>query len=171
MIRTPKQMLEHVNVPTAMVAPLANRTMHTPGLSNDDLEPRHRRSPLPLTSFRSSLMNEKTSTLVAVLGRATLIPGLATIPPPKIVTHVPAIQAPRRFPVASIDLSRPDVALPYGVPRYINAATLKVIAGGHRFDTLLKKTRTGWKFVEDDAMIDLKNSQQEYRLGKLTIFS
>jgi hypothetical protein len=87
------------------------------------------------------------------------------------VTRVPALQAPRRFPVASIDLSRRDVGLPYGVPRYVNAATLKAIAGGRSFDRLLKKTPAGWEFVNNDTLIDLTDSAQEYRLGRLTIFS
>ena len=39
------------------------------------------------------------------------------------------------------------------------------------FDQLLKKTPAGWEFVKSDASIDLTDSAQEYRLGRLTIFS
>ena len=87
------------------------------------------------------------------------------------VTHVPTLPKQTRFPVASIDFSRRDVGLPFGVPRYVNAATLKAIAGGKRFDRLLKKTDAGWKFVDNDTMIDLTDGSREFKLGKLTIFS
>ena len=76
-----------------------------------------------------------------------------------------------RFPVASIDLSRKDFALPYGIGRFINAATLKVIAGGQRIDRLMRRTPAGWEFVPDHARIDLTKGRDEYRLGRLTIFS
>ena len=73
--------------------------------------------------------------------------------------------------VASIDLSRRDIGRPYGAPRYINAATLKSIAGGRTFDRLLKRTESGWEFVPNDTRVDLMDSTQEFRLGKLTIVS
>lgn len=102
--------------------------------------------------------------------------GLAALPAsPRFegrhVTHVPSLRKQTRFPVASIDSSRRDVGLPFGVPRHVNAATLKAIAGGKTFDRLLKKTDVGWEFVENDAMIDLTDGSQEFKLGKLTIFS
>lgn len=87
------------------------------------------------------------------------------------IAHVPALDVPRRFPVSSIDLSRRAVGLPYGVPRYVNAATLKAIAGGRRLDRLLKKTHLGWEFVPNETQIDLTDDSQEFRLGRLTIFS
>ena len=87
------------------------------------------------------------------------------------VTHVPTLPKQTRFPVASIDFSRRDVGLPFGVPRYVNAATLKAMAGGKKFDRLLKQTGTDWAFVDNDTMIDLTDSSQEFKLGKLTIFS
>ncbi|HLG56876.1 MAG TPA: hypothetical protein VI485_16175 [Vicinamibacterales bacterium] len=73
--------------------------------------------------------------------------------------------------MASIDFSRPDIGLPYGIPRHINAATLKTIAGGRSVDRLLRKTGAGWVFVRDEEMVDLADGSQEYRLGRLTIFS
>ena len=79
--------------------------------------------------------------------------------------------APKRFPVAPIDLSRPDVALPFGLPRRVRAATLKSLAGGHATDQLLRKTLSGWEFVEDSSVIDLSDNSVEFRVGRLTIFS
>lgn len=110
---------------------------------------------------------------------ASLMPsvrGLAPLPHSlrfegRQVTHVPSLRKQTRFPVASIDFSRRDVGLPFGVPRYVNAATLKAIAGGKMFDRLLKKTDAGWEFVNNNAMIDLTDGSQEFKLGKLTIFS
>ena len=87
------------------------------------------------------------------------------------VTAIPALSKRLGFPVASIDLSRADVRLPYGIPRRINGATLKRIAGGHRSDTLLKKTSAGWQFVADDTMIDITDRSVEFKVGRLTIFS
>jgi hypothetical protein len=87
------------------------------------------------------------------------------------VTRVPVLAKPRRFPVASIDLSRADVGLPYGIPRWVNAATLKALAGGKPFDRLLKKTPSGWAFVADQTMVDLADKTVEFKLGQLTIFS
>jgi len=73
--------------------------------------------------------------------------------------------------VASIDLSRKEITLPYGIGRFVNAATLKRIAGGQAFDQLLRKTSKGWIFVLDSERIDLTDNAQEFRLGALTIFS
>ena len=86
-------------------------------------------------------------------------------------THVPTLPKQTGFPVASIDLSRRDVGLPFGVPRYVNAATLKAMASGESFDRLLKMTSAGWVFVANDSMIDLTDGSQEFKVGKLTIFS
>lgn len=107
---------------------------------------------------------------VADLERAFALP-LVQRPGNGRTMAVPRLAALRRFPVASIDLSRRDIALPFGVGRYMNAATLKRVAGGRRSDRLLKKTASGWEFMENDAMIDLTDASQEYRLGRLTIFS
>lgn len=125
---------------------------------------------IDLTRFAHMLPAQRLSVLVPTLGRAPVLPARVSLGNRR-VTHVPPLQAPQRFPVASIDLSRRDVGLPYGVQRYVNAATLKAIAGGRPVDRLLKKTRSGWEFVQNDAMIDLTDGAQEYRLGRLTIFS
>ena|ERR1700683_2485521 len=85
--------------------------------------------------------------------------------------NVPKLPKQQRFPVASIDLTRPDVALPFGVPPLVSVATLKGLAGGRATDQLLKNTPRGWEFIPDDAMVDLRDRSAEFRLGRLTIFS
>jgi hypothetical protein len=100
----------------------------------------------------------------------TVLPSSISVTAPN-VKYVPPLEKLRRFPVASIDLSRADVGLPYGTPRRVNAATLKVLAGGQKADSLMKKTQDGWVFVDDDAMIDLADNSLEFKLGRLTIFS
>jgi hypothetical protein len=113
----------------------------------------------------------------AILGAERTVNGHLSVLPTEVrlpfrrTKSVPDLAKPQRFPVASIDLSRADVGLPYGVPRKVNAATLKKIAGGRRSDRLLKKTPLGWEFVADDVMIDLSDSSVEFKLGRLTIFS
>ena len=85
--------------------------------------------------------------------------------------HVPVLAKPKRFPVASIDFSKKDVGLPYGVPRRVTARTLKELAGGRRTDQLLKSTRSGWEFVPDSTMIDLSDNTVVFKVAGLTIFS
>ena len=86
-------------------------------------------------------------------------------------THVPTLEKQKRFPVASIDFSKKDVGLPYGVPRKVTAATLKQLAGGTLTDQLLKSTRSGWAFVPDSTLIDLTDNSAIYKVAGLTIFS
>lgn len=107
------------------------------------------------------------------------MPGSARLSGPPTIAGInvprpqrpPSLPNPRRFPVASLDMSKRDVGLPYGVPRVINAATLKRIAGARVGEQLLKNTPGGWVFVSDEALIDLTDSTQEYRVGRLAIFS
>jgi hypothetical protein len=155
MIRSPHRALERLD--TSVVAvPRAVRSLtlpNPPHASTDTrLTPRHleinlprmRRAPMPLEPLQHRT---------------------------RVVAHVPILKAPRRFPVASLDLSRKDVSLPYGLGRYANAATVKAIAGGGRFDRLMRKTAGGWEFVADGTRIDLTDGAQEFRVGRVTIFS
>ena len=88
---------------------------------------------------------------------------------PRSLKRVDELPEERRFPM-TLDLSRQEVRLPFGVPRFVNAATLKAIAGAP-FAQLLRKTGSAWAFVADHTTIDLTDSSQEFRLGRLTIFS
>ncbi len=169
MIRSLRHVLEHLDT-SATVLPQAARPPQFPAS----------RLNLALTSTR------RDRNVPVIRFAPALLPGLAVrvpivVPAPirlervrprtRVVTHVPSLQAQGRFPVASVDLSRKDAALPFGIGRYVNAATLKAIAGGRRVDQLLKKTPAGWEFVPNDTRIDLQDSTQEFRLGRLTIFS
>jgi hypothetical protein len=107
---------------------------------------------------------------VAALKRLPTLPAVVGVCG-RQVKQVPSLAPPPRYPVRALDFSKRDVGLPYGVPRVINAATLKRLAGGQSADRLLKNTRAGWVFVPDADLIDLTDSSQEYRLGRLTIFS
>ena len=92
-------------------------------------------------------------------------------PSTPLVRRVPELKKPQRFPVAALDFSKKDVGLPYGAPRRITARTLKELAGGGRTDRLLKHTPAGWEFVEDAVLVDLSDNTQQFKLGRLTIFS
>ena len=118
---------------------------------------------VPKLLSRHTTLNRQSVTLPRLHSRVN--------PPAPKLERVSQPSQRRRFPLASIDLSRRDVGLPYGVPRRVNAATLKRIAGGQRFDRLLRKTTSGWEFVSDDTMIDLQDNSIEFKLGRLTIFS
>ena len=58
-----------------------------------------------------------------------------------------------------------EVRLPFGVPQFINAATLRAIAGGRPFDQLFKQVGGAWEFVPDDTMIDLTNPREQFSLA------
>ena len=167
MIRSPHRRLAQLDVSPGVMADapglvpqrLAGLSSRTAALElADALQPARRRAAVDLTSA-VPLGRRAPHVLEPVrprARRATVVPSLAPLP---------------KFPVASIDLSKKDVTLPYGIGKYTNAATLKIIAGGHRTDQLLRRTRAGWEFVPDGTRIDLTDNRQEFRLGQLTIFS
>ena len=55
-------------------------------------------------------------------------------------------------------------------PRFINAATLKGLAGQPRA-TLLRKDGDVWRICELSWRIDLQDASTEYRLGDVAIYS
>ena len=170
MIRSPHRALEVLRTSP----PVLPRRARLPRFSANQLDrafaPSHRDLEVPVARFMTVRAPESVAVRVPIVNRAP-----ARIehvrPRARTVAHVPPLPAQRRYPVASLDLSRPDVALPYGIGRYVNAATLKAIAGGGLLDRLLKNTPAGWEFVPNHTRIDLQDNAQEFRLGKLTIFS
>src|SRR5579863_5680213 len=111
MIRSPHRALERLDT-SVVTVPRAVRslTLPNPQVHSTDTRlrpryleinlPRAGRAPLPLEPLR-----------------------LRT----RVVTHVPILKTPRRFPVASLDLSRRDISLPYGLGRYASAGMVKAI--------------------------------------------
>jgi len=85
--------------------------------------------------------------------------------------EVAALPEIERFPVASPDNTKTDVALPFGVPRHVSAGTLKRLAGGTAVDTMLELINGAWDFVSDDARIDLKDRSRVFRVGRALILS
>lgn len=168
MPRSPYQLIEHWETPT-------NRLDQTVGVQPSHrmrraLQSSRQRDVIDLAPLAPALLPSQGLSVLTATGAGTLVL------PPRIgfrngVTQVPGLDPQQRFPISAIDFSRRDVPLPYGIPRHVNAATLKVIAGGRRFDSLLKRTGSGWEFVEDKTVIDLRDGSQEFRLGRLTIFS
>jgi len=144
-----------------------------------------RRQPMPalrVPTQNTSVVLGRTSGVApkasaASLALAVVPAGVSDVPmlptqrcerPPSL-KRLSALPEERRFPM-TLDLSRQEVRLPFGVPRFVNAATLKAIAGAP-FAQLLRKTGSAWAFVADHTRIDLTDSSQEFRLGRLTIFS
>jgi hypothetical protein len=91
--------------------------------------------------------------------------------PRRSMRSVPSLPDQKRFPVGSLDFSRTESRLPFGVPRYVNAATLKRIAGGRPSDTLLRLVGKAWEFVSDQVMVDLDDVKQQFKLGAVQIIS
>lgn len=170
MFHSQRQSLAHLSTSDSDLQRAVRSPRPSSGRLDCALQPIRARNISDVGQFASALAAHTLSVLVPRLERGPILPASVNLGS-RQVTRVPPLQAPHRFPVASIDLSRSDVGLPYGIPRYVNAATLKAIAGGRRVDRLLMKTRSGWEFVQNDAVIDLTDGSQEYRLGRLTIFS
>ena len=64
-----------------------------------------------------------------------------------------------------------DLDLPIGMPRFVNAATLKQMFKADRTDLLLKKVGERWEVCENSTRIDLTDDTVEFRLGAVQIFS
>lgn len=173
MFRTPRQIVEQMDTSDTDLQRAGRSPRFSADRLNQALKPlRQGADVIDRTVVAPRLPAQGLPVIVPTRARAPVLPARVNLGLGRHrVTHVPLLRAPERFPVASMDLTRRDVGLPYGVPRYVNAATLKAIAGGRFVDRLLKKIRSGWEFVENDAMIDLSDGAQEYRLGRLTIFS
>lgn len=171
MIRSPHRMLERLEAPGTTEQHAVRRSIASSRRLESALATVRQRGEMNLAS--------SVVPLVSVSSYSALVPRRGAVPVLPVdvrlttrqVRHVPQLAKPRRFPVASIDLSRADVGLPYGIPRHVNAATLKALAGGRRFDNLLRKTSAGWELVSDDTVIDLSHNSAEFKLGRLTIFS
>jgi len=64
-----------------------------------------------------------------------------------------------------------DLDLPFGMPRFVNAATLKRMFKAQRSELLLKKVGERWEICVDSTRIDLTDDSVEFRLGAVQIFS
>ncbi len=74
----------------------------------------------------------------------------------------------------TVDLASSGVVnldLPFGMPQFINAATLKRMLNAKRSELLLKRTGARWIVCEDSTRIDLLDDSVEFRLGAVQIFS
>ena len=64
-----------------------------------------------------------------------------------------------------------DLQLPFGMPRFVNVATLKRMLRAKRSEVLLKRSGGGWVVCDNSARIDLLDDSVEFRLGAVQIFS
>ena len=64
-----------------------------------------------------------------------------------------------------------EMKLPFGMPRFVNAATLKKMLKAERSELLLRRTGERWEICEDSTRIDLMDDTVEFRLGAVQIFS
>ena len=67
--------------------------------------------------------------------------------------------------------SRLEIELPFGVPRFVSAVTLKVMLGADEEETLFKKNGKRWEICSDSFEVDLKDWTQVFRLGPVQIYS
>ena len=66
---------------------------------------------------------------------------------------------------------RSEIHLPFGMPRFVNARTLKAMLGAKPWDRLFRKTGTGWNICPDSLQIDITDSSKVFRLGKIQVLS
>ena len=64
-----------------------------------------------------------------------------------------------------------DAKMPFGMPRFINAATMKKMLKAKRAELLFKRVGERWEICEDSTRIDLTDDSVEFRLGVVQIFS
>jgi hypothetical protein len=64
-----------------------------------------------------------------------------------------------------------ELELPPGMPRFVNAATLKRMLKADQSDLLLKRTRERWEVCDDSLHVDLLDDSVEFRLGAVQIWS
>ena len=63
------------------------------------------------------------------------------------------------------------IDLPFGLPRYINAATLKALVRARPRDLLFRKAAQGWEICSDSQVIDVQDNTAVFRIGKVEILS
>jgi hypothetical protein len=71
--------------------------------------------------------------------------------------------------LATIGIAELD--LPPGMPRFVNAATLKRMLRADASDLLLKRTGERWEICEASLRVDLLDSSVEFRLGAIQVWS
>ena len=64
-----------------------------------------------------------------------------------------------------------DLQLPFGMPRFVNVATLKRMLRAKRSEVLLKRSGERWVVCDNSTRIDLLDDSVEFRLGAVQIFS
>jgi hypothetical protein len=64
-----------------------------------------------------------------------------------------------------------EVDLPFGMPRFITASTLKALLGAGISEVLLQKCGPRWKICSNAQRIDLQDGSQTFRLGQIEIRS
>ena len=68
-------------------------------------------------------------------------------------------------------LGQKELELPFGMPRIVNAATLKRMLKAKRGDVLLRRVGLAWEVCENATKVDLTDDSVEFRLGHVQIFS
>jgi hypothetical protein len=71
--------------------------------------------------------------------------------------------------IKTLDMTHMD--LPFGMPRFVNVATLKKMLKASRAELMLKRVRDHWEICENSLMVDLTDDSVEFRIGLIQIFS
>jgi hypothetical protein len=77
----------------------------------------------------------------------------------------------RLFGEDLLEGGRIEIELPLGMKRFVTALTLKRLLKGKRSDTLLKNNGATWIICDDDLRIDLEDTQTQFRVGRVAVYS
>jgi hypothetical protein len=111
--------------------------------------------------------------LERALGRHNVAAKLQELPPAGTLS-VPRGTGTASRALGTVDLDMTSVAdakLPFGMPRFINAATMKRMLKAKRSELLFRRVGERWEICEDSTQIDLTDDSVEFRLGVVQIFS
>jgi hypothetical protein len=64
-----------------------------------------------------------------------------------------------------------SLKLPYGMPRMVNVATLKLMLKADPQELVLKRVGERWEPCEDSHRVDLEDDKVEFRIGAVQVFS
>jgi len=93
---------------------------------------------------------------------------------PNQTFSIPTVQGTLQPIAGTSDLKSIGVSemnLAPGLPRFVNAATLKRMLKAKSSELLLKRIDGRWEVMENSGRIDLLDDSVEFRLGAIQIFS
>jgi hypothetical protein len=125
---------------------------------------------LTLVPARPGLLDVQATTLRPT--RAVMLRPLGQQPHPvrlrplNTVMYRVLVTSPDRGAVNDFEFE-----VPVGLPRFINAATLKAMVGTRSSDVLFRKDGERWEVCPNTYRIDLQDRSEVFQIGRVQVFS